>query len=270
MIKKCVNTLIYCLSLVTTVIAVPEKSIVVIIPSYNNSAWYERNLDSVMAQQYGQWRALYIDDCSPDRTGELARAFIKARGFEHTITVIHNSERRGALHNLYHAIMSCADDEVVVTIDGDDWFASPYVLSRINDEYQDDAVWMTYGTYVSWPENMAGSWFAVPPAIIEANTFRQSRWMTSHLRTFYAKLFKLVRREDLLYNGEFFTVTWDMAFMFPMLEMAGFHARHISDILYVYNQSNPINDYKVRLQQVLAADAFIRSKPVYARLDTLL
>ena len=60
-----------------------------------------------------------------------------------------------------------------------------------------------------------------------------------------------------------------MAFMFPMLEMAGAHSRHLSDILYVYNQSNPINDYKVRLPAVLAMDRLIRARTSYARIEGL-
>jgi hypothetical protein len=32
-------------------------------------------------------------------------------------------------------------------------------------------------------------------------------------------LFKKIKKEDLLYEGEFVLMSWDIAMMFPMLEM---------------------------------------------------
>ncbi len=48
-----------------------EKPFVFIIASYNNSEWYKNNLDSVFAQDYENYRIIYIDDASPDGTGHL-------------------------------------------------------------------------------------------------------------------------------------------------------------------------------------------------------
>lgn len=243
-----------------------HKEIVVLIPSYNNGAWYERNLASVLGQTYDNWSAIYIDDSSDDGTGKAVSAYLADHKTTHTITLVRNECRMGALHNLYHAIRQVSDNAIIVTLDGDDWFAHDHVLERINQIYNDPEVWMTYGTYQIYPDATIGGWRAIPEEVIQAHAFRESQWYSSHLRTFYAGLFKRIAREDLMYEGAFFQVTWDMAFMFPMLEMAGFHSRHLPEILYVYNQSNPINDYKVRLPLVLAMDRFIRGKPKYRRL----
>ena len=48
--------------------AIRERSIVVIIPSYNNVRWVEKNLMSVFEQKYENFRVIYIDDCSTDGT----------------------------------------------------------------------------------------------------------------------------------------------------------------------------------------------------------
>src|SRR3989304_6153185 len=45
-----------------------EKPIVVVIPSYNNKQWYQKNLDSVLTQNYHNFRIIFIDDASPDGT----------------------------------------------------------------------------------------------------------------------------------------------------------------------------------------------------------
>ena len=39
------------------------KKITVIIPSYNNRESCERNLSSVVAQDYHDFRVIYVDDC---------------------------------------------------------------------------------------------------------------------------------------------------------------------------------------------------------------
>lgn len=124
------------------------KNIVVVVPSYNNKKWYERNLASIISQNYPNFRVIYIDDCSPDGTGELVETYIVKHKQQDKIKLIRNTERKGAMHNLYDMIHSCDDNDVVVTADGDDWLAHAGVLARINSEYQNENVWVTYGSYM--------------------------------------------------------------------------------------------------------------------------
>ena len=47
-------------------------------------------------------------------------------------------------------------------------------------------------------------------------------WMASHLRTFRHDLWLKIEDSDLRDNdGNYYPTTWDLAIMFPMLEMAG-------------------------------------------------
>ena len=79
-----------------------EKPFVVVIASYNNIKWYKKNLDALMMQDknYSNWRAIYVDDCSTDGTGDAVERYVQQRGFGHKITVVRNEIRRGALENL--------------------------------------------------------------------------------------------------------------------------------------------------------------------------
>ena len=52
-----------------------------------------------------------------------------------------------------------------------------------------------------------------------------------------------------------------------MLEMAGFHARFIPDILYVYNNETPLNDYKVRLKSCTSVLNYLRKQTKYTPLQ---
>ena len=248
---------------------VAEKPLVVIIPSYKNSQWYQLNLDSIFNQKYSNYRVIYIDDCSPDGTGDLVQQYIHDHGLEHKITLIKNEVRQGALSNIYRAIHMCKDFEIMVTVDGDDWLKGDFVFARLNQAYADPKVWMTYGQYEDYPHGNQGNQKALPQGIIIKNVYREYDWVTSHLRTFYAGLFKKIKLEDFLFEGSFFDVTWDMAFMFPMLEMSREHACFIPEVLYVYNQATPSNDFKTKLARQIHCDHLIRAKDKYQKLSTL-
>lgn len=221
-----------------------EKPFVIITASYNNKHWYKRNLDSGLNQQYSNFRIIYVDDASPDDTGNLVEQYLAAQHQQDHVTLIKNTQRMGALANVYKAAHLCKPEEIILIVDGDDWLANDHVLAYLNAVYSDPNVWLTYGQFVWFPEGIKGFSSPMPEKIIANNEFR-SCWVTSHLRTFYAALFQKINREDLLYDGNFLVSAGDIAIMFPMLEMAGYHVRFIPEILYVYNCANSLNDHKV-------------------------
>lgn len=246
-----------------------EKSIVVVIPSFNNREWYKLNLDSIFMQNYQNYRVIYIDDRSEDGTGELVAQYIRERDLQDRIQLIQNQERVGALENIYNAIWTCQPDEIVVNVDGDDWLYTENVFQTLNALYSDSDVWMTYGQYIDFPSDTVGHCREVPIEIVSQNRFRGYPWVTSHLRTYYAGLFQKIAKEDLLYEGKFLTVAWDLAFMYPMLEMSGTRSRFVPEILYVYNQATPFNDHKLRREMQIFFAGFIERKQPYQKLESL-
>ena len=242
-----------------------EKRFVIVIPSYNNQRWCEKNIFSALNQDYGNFRIIFTDDCSSDETYKLVSAAVEASPNKHRCTIIRNQTRVGALANLYNMIHSCADDEIVLTLDGDDWFPHNNVLNKLREHYKSGDIWMTYGQYTNSTDGAYGVAARYSDSVIATNTFRKAPWGASHLRTFYSWLFKKIKKEDLYYQGSFMMMTWDLGMMIPMLEMAGPHSKFIPDILYVYNMENILNDHKVngKLQQAL--DKYVRTLPKYAR-----
>lgn len=226
-----------------------QNAFVVVIPSYNNAKYYEKNLDSVFGQTYQNYRIIYVDDASSDNTGELVAAYLRKNGLEDRVTFIQNEENSGALFSMYQAVHSCDDREIIVTLDGDDWLADESVLSYLNEVYSDPHVWLTYGQFRQHPKGHKGFCRAFPKEIIRKNGFRDHAWVSSHLRTFYTKLFKQIKLEDLLYKGKFYKAACDVAQLFPMLEMAGEHIRFIPRVLYIYNRENPISVSRVKRKQ---------------------
>ncbi len=248
---------------------VEEKPIVLLITSYNNSQWYKKNLDAAFAQNYSNFRIIYIDDCSSDRTAELVEQYIQERGWADRVTLIKNKERKLKMENFYNAVHElCKGNEIVMDYDGDDWCIKPEVLSIINKAYENPNVWLTYGSYVNWPQDQGCCCKLIPEDIIKRNAYREFQWVSSHAKTFYAWLFKKIQPEDLQYQGKFVSMACDVAFMFPMLEMSGGRFVFIPEVLYIYNRANAINDDKVNIQYQLFIDNFIRTKPRYQPLSS--
>ncbi|MBS0627113.1 MAG: glycosyltransferase family 2 protein, partial [Verrucomicrobia bacterium] len=268
-----------------------EKPIVIIIPSYNNEGWYNSNLNSVLSQSYSNYRIIYINDCSSDKTGEYVELMVKKFTDDYQVvdfeesadgsilasseiftaavnkkkcffTLVNNIKRQGALANLYRAIYSCLDDEIMVLVDGDDWLLNYNVLKGINELYRSENVWLTHGQFIEYPKGGTGWNLKITKDVVRKNKFRQYR-APSHLRTFYSWLFKRIKLSDLLYNGDFFPMTWDMAIMIPMIEMAAERHAYSPTLNYVYNMSNPINDDKVNAKLQNDLDAYIRAMPPY-------
>lgn len=247
--------------------SIHEKPIVVLTTSYNNIKWLKKNIESILNQKYSNFRVIYVDDFSMDGTADAVEELIANSDIKIPFSLIRNSKRIGSLANIYSAVHSCSDEEIVVSVDGDDWLPHEFVLQTVNSYYANSNIWLTHGTLIEYPNNAVAWSIPVHPIIVRKNLFRTAR-CPSHLRTFYAWLFKKVRKEDLLFQNEFFSMAWDQAIMFPMIEMAGERHAFIPTITYVYNVSNPINDNKTNpnLQRVL--EEYIRAMPPYQRLDT--
>ena len=286
-------TCLFLLVIEGTALSSAEHPMVIVIPSYNNEKWCMENLDSVLHQEYSNYRIVYVNDNSSDNTAmmveeqlkkfdvdyhvfdfetpssnitEVVESFIaKMHQERHFFTLVNNKKRAGALANLYRMIHSCDDNEIVVTVDGDDWLSNERVLKILNETYHSGEIWFTHGTLKEYPWGHVAWSEPFPRHIIEEKTFRKFK-CPSHLRTFYAWLFKKIKLEDFLYNDEFFPMAWDMAIMYPLAEMAEERHAFIKDVLYIYNMSNPINDNRVNAQLQNDLDAVIRSKINYKRL----
>lgn len=247
-----------------------DRHFTVIIPSRNNSQWYERNLNALIAQKYSNWHAIYINDASTDNTQQQVEEFIKKHHLEDKIRLINNETRQGAMANIYKAVYMCDDWDAVVLYDGDDWFSRTDVFDILNRAYADENTWMTYGSYQDHPEGRRGICaYQIPSQVIESNSYRKSPWCTSHLRTFYTWLFKCIKPEDLQLNGAFFPMTYDQAIMHPLLELSGYKSKYIPEILYVYNMETTYNDNKVDADLQMMIEKLIRAQEPYQPLSSV-
>jgi len=246
-----------------------EKPIVLVITSHNNAQWYKKNLYAAFNQKYSNFRIIYVDDCSPDGTGDLVQEYVEINGWSDRVTLVKNEKRKFKLENFYNAVHDfCLDEEIVIDYDGDDWLAHENVLAKINEAYADPEVWVTYGSFKSWPSGLRGFCQKLPQDVLAYGLYRHYDWVTTHPKSFYAWLFKRIKKEDLQRNGVFFNSATDLAFMFPILEMSGGQIEYIRDILYIYNRNNPIAIGRVNRKGQAFFDSYIRSLPRYEKVKS--
>lgn len=220
-----------------------KNKIVVIVPGYNPGVFIEKCYASLVSQKYDNFRAIFIDDCSTDGS------FINLPK-DNRFIMLRNETRKTALENLHNAIINhCEPEEIVVILDSDDWFSNKKVLQYVNDFYNEHDCWIMYGSS-SWTDGR--SCCSSEYSEKEFENLRKAPFRVSHLRTFRAGLYHSIKEQDPGFlclkdsNGDFYKMTYDVAVMLPILEMAGKEkVIHNKSILYIYNRDNPISDDKV-------------------------
>jgi glycosyltransferase involved in cell wall biosynthesis len=228
-----------------------------------------RSIASVRAQSVADWELYCTVDPCGDRTYETALA---AADGDPRVRVGRNATRRFAMENLIRAIdrSAAAPEDVIVVLDGDDWFATPDALGIIQETYARHQCWMTYGSWISDPADLeghrAGRWPAYPD---DTSDFRQAEWLATAVRTWKKWLWDLIDDRDFRdADGRYFRVSEDQAVMYPILEMCGpARAKHIAEVLMVYNRNSPHACGLTRREEMLGNASYVRTRPPYARLE---
>ena len=235
----------------------------IVVPVFNAEKYIEKCLNSIFKQSYKKFQVQVVDDCSSDYSYEIASSICQDK---ENFKVFKNNRRIGALHNISKLLnkkITEPSKTIDLIIDGDDYLYSSDVLNIVEEKYFQTNCLITYGSHIS-SKGVIGKKY--PSLVREFNLFRKYFWYASHLKTYRHDLWLSLNPQDLLNkNGEYFSVAWDLAIMFPLLEMAGNRQEFISEILYFYNEDNPISDHKIRRKEQILAAKEIRQKNRYKR-----
>ena len=233
----------------------------IIIPVFNSEKYIKKCLNSIIKQTYKNYQVNVIDDCSTDYSYELA---LEICNRYENFDICKNPRRLGALNNINKLLslnIEAPSKTINILVDGDDYLYSGDVLDILYEKYLNTNCLITYGSHLS-SKGIQGKKY--PHLIRKLNLYRKYFWYASHLKTFRHDLWLSINKSDLLtHNGNYFSVASDLAIMFPMLEMAGDRQEFIKEILYVYNDKNPISDHKIRRKEQILAAKEIREKKRY-------
>ncbi|HEV2687749.1 MAG TPA: glycosyltransferase family A protein [Bryobacteraceae bacterium] len=223
-----------------------------------------RCLASIRFQSFSNWQAYVTVDPCGDRTYQQA---VLAKEDDPRIHIHRNGNRQYTMVNLIRAVRRSGSEreDVIVVLDGDDWLATPDALLVIHDTYRRSDCWMTYGSWISDQPKMQGRWPAYPDELMD---FRNFEWLGTAVRTWKRWLWDFIDDRDFRNAaGKYFRVTEDQAAMLPMLEMSGTErAKHIPEVLMVYNRTSPYACVYTCRDEMLANGDYIKTLPPYSRL----
>ena len=235
----------------------------IIVPVFNAEKYIEKCLNSIVKQAHNRFQVLIVDDCSSDSSYEIASKICEKNKY---FKIFRNNRRIGALNNIRNLLEKKIKEPtktIDLIVDGDDYLYSSDVLNILEEKYKQTNCLITYGSHIS-SKGVQGKKY--PRIIRKFNLFRKYFWYASHLKTFRHDLWLAIKPKDLINkNQQYFSVAWDLAMMFPMLEMAGKRQEFISEILYFYNDSNPISDHKIRRTEQILTAKEIRQKKRYKK-----
>lgn len=233
---------------------------------YNAKDYLPKCLASIRSQRHADFHCLILDDLSTDGSAELAEKLIRG---DWRFQLVRNEKKRWQPGNYQFAMQDIGvdDEDIVLTVDGDDWLPDDGVFDRVLEAYADPEVWITWGSFIHLRDGREQH--GLSHAVDDVTKQRTATWHTSHLRTWKAFLWRAIHDADLRSpTGAYWETAGDLSFMYPMLEMAtNAHARYLPDYNYVYNHDNPLCDTTCcgGLQQKYAA--LIRRMPPYPPLE---
>ena len=239
-----------------------EYPMVVIIPSYNNITIFRDTLSSVFNQNYQNYRIIFIDDCSDVVNDKLeideVRMYINDNNQNSRSLLLSQHIRQRQCAGRYIGYHMAYDDEIVILLDGDDRLYDNNVMKIISHDYKNKHIASSYGSYVDMYDKIIHTkikgYCEFPKKVIINKLYRSYMYISVHLRTGFAKLFKNIRLLNLLDNNDkFFHITTDVAEMMPIHEMLTPHEsekRNLHDRikyfdvikvpLCIYNRDNSI------------------------------
>ena len=87
----------------------------IIMPSYNTAKYIGDSIKSVLAQTYGNWELIIVDDCSTDNTDEIVGEFLS----DERIKYLKNEKNSGAAISRNYALRE-ARGKWIAFLDSDD------------------------------------------------------------------------------------------------------------------------------------------------------
>lgn len=233
---------------------------------YNSFEYLNWTIKSLKDQTVNDWVCYITDDVSNDGSSELIKDLIVD---DERFVVIHNKTKHYQTGNYWQVLQrnDINDEDICVTLDGDDWLFDECVFERVNEYYSNPNVWMTFGQFVFDDGKNIKNGFTHKPK--DFDNVRNVGWTSSHMRSFKAWLFRKIKKKHLInpHTKNFWASAGDVACFAPMLEMAGEdRVIYVDDLNYVYNTETPLNDFKVNLHLQEEVTRMIGALPKYKRL----
>lgn len=248
----------------------PEQHISVVTPFYNAQNYIAECILSVASQDYDNYRMFLIDDASTDDSFAIAEQTIASlpEHVQQKFILKKNSENQGAVHNHVACFSDLDDNDIVMMLDGDDKLMPDNTIFQYYNTVYDGTTEFTYGSMWSQVDNIPLIAQEYPVSVKMSKSYRQHifNWGIpyTHLRTFKKYLVNNIPIDNFKdAEGNWFRAGGDNATFYNIIEQADPRkVKALQKIVYSYNDTNPLNDYKVNLTEQNATSSYIRSNQV--------
>ncbi len=102
----------------------PKVSIM--IPTYNQENYIAQAIESVLMQDYNNIEIIIADDCSTDKTGDIAKQYAS----DPRVKYVKNEHNLGRVGNYRNTLLNHTTGEWIVNLDGDDYYTDKTLISR--------------------------------------------------------------------------------------------------------------------------------------------
>ena len=231
-----------------------EQPIVVVSTFYNCEDYIARCIHSIATQDYDNYSVYLVNDASTDATSRVIADTLAdlPESISRKFTLIENEANIGAVANQVAVFRSLADPEAVVMIlDGDDSLVNDNTIFSYYNGIYDGTTEFTYGSCWSMVDNIPLISQPYPEAVKQARAYRQHHfnWILpyTHLRTFKQRLINNIPDSNFQdAKGAWYRAGGDGSTFYSLIEAADpAQVKCLPDIVYYYNDTSPINDYKV-------------------------
>ena len=196
----------------------------VIVPVYNVEKYLERCLNSLVSQTYKDYEVICINDCSPDRCGDILDKFQKK--YSSIIRILEKNQNIGLGRSRERGIRH-AEGEYIMFVDSDDYVKNDYVQTYVK-EIEDHPCDIVIGGFI---KDRKGK--------LKIHKMSHSVWSNTTYSIACAKMF---RKEFILSNGVEFTsirCAEDIYFSLVMFYYnATYSVMNYAGYYYYYNEKS--------------------------------
>jgi len=217
-----------------------QRRIVVISPFRNADAYMQNHVKSIAQQDYDNYLHILIDDNSDNKINfnEMVSEFSDET--KSKIIIRQNDTRKGAIQNQLDAVKDFVKEgDIVMLLDGDDWLINNNAIFHYYNDIYDQGHDFTYGSMWSLADN-------IPLIAQDWKDGNSYPWKIpyTHLRTMSGSIAKKIVKENYIVDDKWMMSGADN----PLFRETISYAKNpiaVKEIMVVYNDLNPLNDYKI-------------------------
>ena len=213
-----------------------NQKVSIIVAVYQSERTIERCIQSILAQDYQNWQAIFVDDASTDGGPDIIRVYAEE---DSRFTIKINPVNEGVAKTRNTAL-DIAEGEYIAFLDADDWWDEKMLSSLINEAAATGADIVQCGYMYDYANRDA----YVPPGVFDSKRiyekaqFPNIYWkMMTGIKMNHVCM-KLIRRElteGLRFNTALKTAE-DLAFCVELIPRAERYA-YIPEPMYHYYRS---------------------------------